>query len=208
MPAMDREWSRRDCLRESLMRSVAMAIGLLLHLALLLVMLRPPLPWSMRRPAAAAPGTIRLELLPRPKHPVISLPKPHPSIALLRHASRMPAMQKADNAPPTSPALSRPNIIEPLATPAADYGNSRFAQALDAASSSGIPPLPGAYAISRVPGIVVAPPPSLKTLLHALGRWHYCKDAIFKRHMTDEEILKRGLTRRQMDQAFQAYCVP
>jgi hypothetical protein len=35
-----------------------------------------------------------------------------------------------------------------------------------------------------------------------------CKNAIFKRDMTDEELLKRGLTRRQMDQAFAAHCVP
>jgi len=108
----------------------------------------------------------------------------------------------------TPQAINPPELTQPVSAPAIPYGNSRFEHALDDAQSTGLPQLPGANAISTVPGLVVVPPPSLKDRVHALGRTLYCKNAIFKRRMTDQELLKRGLTHRQMDQTFMAYCTP
>jgi len=113
----------------------------------------------------------------------------------------MPA--KAPHAPIAPPAAVTvtPNLaLPPPATTA--YGNNRFNHALDDAQSSGLPPLPGVNLVTKVPGIHVMPPASLRNRLHALGKWLNCKNAVFKRDMTDEELLKRGLTRRQMDQAY------
>lgn len=79
---------------------------------------------------------------------------------------------------------------------------------MDETQSSGLPQLPGANFVSKVPGIVVATPPSLKNRVQALGRWLRCKNSIFKRDMSDEEMLKRGLTRMQMNQDYQVHCWP
>jgi hypothetical protein len=195
-------------LSEFAARSFAMAFALLLHLVLLLMLLRPALPWPLRRHSSvAADRTLHVELLRRPKHiasaapaitpPARRVPSAHP--APMRTAKAIPDAQ-------ATPPATQPELTQPLA-PAAPYGNSRFSHALDEAGSNGMPPLPGASVVPAVPGIVVVTPPSLKSQIRDITRLHNCKNAIFKRNMTDEEMLKRGLTRMQMDKAFQDNCV-
>ncbi|MBE1159056.1 hypothetical protein [Dyella acidiphila] len=212
---MDMDPSRREAWRESLPRSVAIALGLLLHLGLLLLVLRPPIPWLWRRSVSMTEGRpLQIELLAQRRSvakravPAMTAP-PHPvhvRAASMRSAEAIPSAVAAPSTP--SPAPSLPGLTQPPSPPAGSYGNTRFARALDAAQSSGLPQLPGTYAVSNAPGIVVTPPPSLQARLQKAVRWLNCKNAIFKRRMTDQELIKRGLTHQQMDRAYQDYCVP
>ena len=198
--------------REFATRSLAMAFILLCHLWLFLIVLRPPPPWPWRlKPISAKDHALRIEWVPRPKRrthtvataPINPLPHFHAAPATtVIHGAIVTAATALPTA--TSPTLKL-SIPAPATTP---YGNSRFARALDGAQSTGLPPLPGANLISKVPGIHISSPPSLKNRLHALGKWLKCKDAIFKRRMSDEELIKRGLTHQQMDQKFAAECLP
>jgi hypothetical protein len=196
--------------REFATRSLAMAFGLLLHLGLLLILLRPPLPWPLRRNlTTAADHVLRVELLSRRRRTTSTATVTSPLAMHSAPARSVKWFPSVSSAPAMAPAApGQPDITQPIPLPTAPYGNARFARALDDALSTGLPQLPGANFVSAVPGIVVAPPPSLKHRVHALGKWLNCKNAIFKRDMTDEEQLKRGLTHQQMDQAFQAECVP
>lgn len=200
--------------RESALRSVAIAFALLLHAALLLLLLRPALPWPLRRNSStAADHLLQVELLRRPKRLVVSATPVTPTQhhLLPAHTTPMRSVKIASKVPTTpaapSPETAQPEFNQPLAPPT-PYGNSRFAHAMDETQSSGLPQLPGAGFVSKVPGVVVRPPPSLKSRVQALGKWLRCKNSIFKRRMSDEEMLKRGLTRMQMDQDFQAHCTP
>ncbi|WP_204631743.1 hypothetical protein [Dyella mobilis] len=192
-----------------------MAFVLLLHLGLLLIALRPPVPWFFRRAATTSMDhELRVEWLPRPRHVIVptpvSTPRMHVSSARWLHAR---AIRETPSAPamPTAavPATEQPEVALPSApSQATPYGNSRFTRAFDDAQSSGLPRLPGTNAIPTVPGIVVAPPPSLKSRLSDAVRLLNCKNAIFKRRMSDQELIKRGLTHQQMEKAYQEYCVP
>ncbi|MFK2901032.1 hypothetical protein ISP15_11850 [Dyella jejuensis] len=203
--------SHREQLREFATHSLAMALALLMHLGLLLSVLRPPPPWPLRRnPSVAADGRVlRVELLPRRSS--LAIPKIAAASFSFVPPLHLPPKRSAKVirgmpiAPAVSTATARPAPIQPPAVP---YGNSRFARTLDEAQAAGLPRVPGANFVSTAPGIVVAPAPSLKQRIHALGRWANCKNAIFKRRMSDGELLKRGLTPQQMDQAFAAYCTP
>lgn len=205
--------SRARRWRESAIRSVAIAFALLLHAALLLFLLRPALPWPLRRsPSTAADHMLRVELLQHPKRLVASAPPaispvhaPQRIHPILVHSIKV--VSEVSTIPAAPPAPTQTEYTQPIA-PTIPYGNSRFAHAMDDMRSSGLPQLPGDNFVSKVPGIVVAPPPSLKNRIQALGKWLRCKNSIFKRNMTDEEMLKRGVTRMQMDQDFQAHCTP
>lgn len=214
VPAVDID-SKIQPFRQLAVRSLALAFALLLHLGLLLILLRPPLPWPLRGnlPPNTDDHRLRLDLLSASRRVATAItgvaphllrmharPAPRPSVAVMAHAS---ASASAAPRPTTRTAAAQP--FSPLPIP---YGNSRFTRALHDAQSDGLPQLPGANAIPRAPSLVLAPPASLKSRLHAVGKWLYCKNAIFKRRMTDQELLKRGLTRRQMNQAFAAECTP
>jgi hypothetical protein len=198
--------------RASGARSLIMACVLLLHLGLLLILLRPVSPLLFRRNPSDADHLLRVELLPRSKRNSVAAvasprPMPLPAHAAPTHPNKV-APSVATTSVVATPTALQPEPIQPPAPPAAPYGNSRFAHALNDAQSTGLPQLPGANEVSTVPGIMVAPPPSLKSQLQALTRWHNCKNAIFKRRMSDQALLQRGLTERQMNQAFQANCMP
>lgn len=206
--------SRERRWHESAIRSLALAVALVLHAAFLLFLLRPALPWPSRRnPSAVTDHLLRVELLRHSKRLVASTkpvtpPAYHPLPTRSASARSSKTVVEASTAPAAPPpATTQSEFNQPL-TPPAPYGNSRFARTMDETQSSGLPPLPGANFVSKVPGIVVATPPSLKNRVQALGRWLRCKNSIFKRDMSDEEMLKRGLTRMQMNQDYQVHCWP
>jgi hypothetical protein len=107
-------------------RSFAMAFALLLHLVLLLMLLRPALPWPLRRHSSvAADHTLRVELLRRPKH-VAASPTTTPPTHHAPRAHPVP-MRTAKVAPDAqaTPSAMQPEFAQPLA-PSTPYGNSRF----------------------------------------------------------------------------------
>lgn len=187
-------------------RSVALALAMLLHLGVFLFLLTPPMPWLFRplRPSARE-SALRIELLPRLRR--IAAPN-----VTERVPASAPAVQHARRShafPPSivsaKPATETPQLHQnaPSAiAPTIPYGNASFGRALQNAQSSGLPPLPGTDFVIRAPDIHVAASPSLKSRIRALGKWLNCKNAIFKGRMTQDELLKRGLTHRQMEQAF------
>jgi hypothetical protein len=73
---------------------------------------------------------------------------------------------------------------------------------LNDTQSSGLPAIPGTYRVSKAPNIHVGASPSLANRLRTAGKWLNCKNAVFKSRMTDDELIKRGLTRQQMLQAY------
>lgn len=192
--------------RGFLIRSMALALTMLLHLGLMLFLMCPPTPWSFRpsRSSAGEPA-LRIELLPRLRRSVAArkaghsvLRVPHIKQATSAYAHSQPVLS-------AHPASITPPVVEstpPPPAPRIPYGNAAFARALDDAQSSGLPAIPGSNLVSTAPGIRVVPPPSLKSVLRATGKLLNCKNALFKGRMTDEELLKRGLTEQQMQQAY------
>jgi hypothetical protein len=187
-------------------RSMAMALVMLLHLGLVQLLLRPPTPWFFRPPrSAASESALHIELLPHLRRMVVSKVVEHVAMHVA-HIKRMTSFHPfAQPAAPANPSTPTPPVTESMPVwPAQDvpYGNATFTRAMKGAQSSGIPQIPGDNLVSSVPGIHVVPPPSLANRLRALGKLLNCKDAIFKGRMSDEELLKRGLTKQQMDQKY------
>jgi hypothetical protein len=187
-------------------RSVAMALVMLLHLGLILFLMRPPIPWFFRPLRLdARESDLHIELLPHLRRVTVSriIEKVAMHVQPIRHmtashASRLPTATV--NPVPDTPPVTESAPIAPV--PDVPYGNSPFARAVDDARSSGLPQIPGDNLVAFVPGIHVVSPPSIKNRLRDAGTLLRCKDALFKGRMSDEELLKRGLTKQQMDQEF------
>jgi hypothetical protein len=188
------------------MRSMAMALVMLLHLGLILLLLRPPIPWFFRSSrSAASESALHIELLPQVRRMVVS--KVVERVAVhVAHIKRMTSFPSfAQPAASANPLSNTPSITEGAPVQSVQdvpYGNATFTRAMDGAQSSGIPQIPGDNVVSTVPGIHVVPPPSLANRIRAIGKLLNCKDAIFKGRMSDEELLKRGLTKQQMDRKY------
>jgi len=192
--------------RSLVARSAALALAMLLHLGLFLFLLTPPMPWLFRPSRSSArESVLKIDFPPRPRR--ATAPKATESaparVPFLKHARTSHAF--AYPIAPAQPATKTPPPVDSapsMTAPAIPYGNASFGRTLQNARSSGLPPLPGTDFVIRAPDIQVVPPPSLKSRVRALGKWLNCKNALFKGRMTDEELLKRGLTHRQMNQAY------
>jgi len=192
--------------RGFLARSMALALAMLLHLGLVLFLMCPPTPWSFgpSRSSAGEPA-LRLELLPRLQRSVAARKAEHPGLRVPHIKQTVPAYSHSPAVLSATPASNTPPVVEsapPPSAPAIPYGNAAFARALDNARSGGLPALPGSNPVSIGLGTRVVPPPSLKSIMRATGKLLNCKNALFKGRMTDEELLKRGLTEQQMQQAY------
>lgn len=191
-------------------RSAIMALVMLCHLVLLLFLLRPAVPWPWRRSfPAATDHPLLIDLLPVTPHAATLARKPPPNLYRRALPSRLHTEAQATLRLTTTASAVVPSQVSghpsgplSISTPFIPYGNHRFAHALDGAQSSGLPRLPGSNAGPISSLIHVRVPPSLKSRLSKAGKWLNCKNAIFKGRMTDEELLKRGLTHRQMNQAY------
>jgi hypothetical protein len=196
------------------LRSVAMALTLLLHLCAFVWLTLPAMPWTptMRSTTGVQPLRVRFIKISLPKEIRAPIPVPHPSsprtlIARTETSNHplpkppIPAQQSAVSNTPSPPAeatIPSTNNPEPEATPYNAYGNSNFGRALSNSQGGSETRLPGDDEPVRVPGIHVETPPSLAQRVGAIGHVLNCKDALFKSRMTDEELAKRGLTEQQM----------
>lgn len=198
------------------LRSFAIAFTLWLHLSLLIWLTLPPkhLAEAIRdtnddRPLHVA--LIKAQPQERASVPPTSrqssstqIPVTHAkSFVSLTRVHREPSapLNQATASDASSSAPVEPRSL-PVATAEppveAGYGNSRFAKALRDSQTETAIRLPGDEDTMKVAGIHVQTPPSLAQTLKDTGHWLRCKDAVFKSHMTDQELAQRGLTERQM----------
>ncbi|QRN54978.1 hypothetical protein [Dyella caseinilytica] len=182
------------------LRSVAIALTLILHLIFYIWVTIPPKP---RDTLESEPLHVVFVNLSEPKQ----VPAPQPirtnpihvsavHVEVQKHAVRVITSSPSDpSATPVSPAPVTQESPEPPAIP---YGNSQFEQALTRSHEDAPAHIPGDGELVKVAGIHVQTPPSISEIVSETGHVLNCKDAIFKSRMTDEELAKRGLTERQM----------
>ena len=202
-------------------RSVAIAFTLLLHLlffiwltlpprplsqtvhtviddrSLVLTFIRPRQPKQARPPPATPHSTSQSTLV---AHIEEALSRPTRDLHKLAAPSRQPAIPITQS--PDESAVLSVGTSEPQTASYKAYGNSNFERAFTNSQRGLGVRLPGEDEPARVTGIHVETPPSLAERIRSIGHSLNCKDALFKGRMTDEELAKRGLTERQMQQKF------
>jgi hypothetical protein len=119
------------------------------------------------------------------------------------HPAHVANVNQAVAAPPPETALP-PQYTQDVfqSSPAVPYGNSKFEQALTQSQSAGMTRIPGDDDFRKVAGINVQEQASVVKTIKHVGHWLKCKDAVFKSRMTDQELIKRGLTQQQMLQKY------
>jgi hypothetical protein len=196
--------------RISVLRSVSLALALLLHMAFFAWITLPAKPWvrTLRTRNESRPLHVDLTAL---RHAVRERVRPVASASPARpphaqHMSPKPSVQPEQAIATSAPEQPTPPSAQatPL-PPAIPYGNSSFNNALGNAQVDAIAMhVPGANEMAKVAGLHVQTPPSLAQRISDTGHWLRCKDALFKSRMTDTELQQRGLTERQMLQEFAA----
>jgi hypothetical protein len=205
-----------------MLRSVAIALTLLLHACVFVWLTLPALPWAQAVRSTTDDQPLRVTFIKlaasEPTHAPADMP-PSSQRAAATHAetlshsarasrtSSTPAKQQVQTDTPSTPVEPPPAATdnpEPPETPYTAYGNSNFGRALNDSQNGSAVHLPGDDEPVKVPGLHVETPPSLAQRVSAIGHVLGCKDALFKGRMTDEELAKRGLTERQMLMKFVA----